>query len=248
MGKDLEIVDTWLEEINLHLNLKKTSAICFSKPGCKLEKPELWYKNSKILYATSLKFLGLHIDEHLTWKAHINKVIKKIVPVSKAFTRIRNYLTDEMKRSLYFAVVHSHLGFLSHVWGHCNDGDLQRLVVIQNRSIKILFKLHPRTPSVDVYSSLKIVPINKLIKIKSALHLVKNFSSPRSDLSALMGVDIHNYHTRSRHTLRVPEIPLSATYGTNNILNQAIFYYNKIPLNIRTESELKIKKYLLNVV
>jgi len=248
MGKDLEIVDTWLEEINLHLNLKKTSAICFSKPGCKLEKPELWYKNSKILYATSLKFLGLHIDEHLTWKAHINKVIQKIVPVSKAFTRIRNYLTDEMKRSLYFAVVHSHLGFLSHVWGHCNDGDLQRLMVIQNRTIKILFKLHPRTPSVDVYSSLKIVPINKLIKIKSALHLVKNFSSPSSDLRVLMGVDIHNYHTRSRHTLRVPEIPLSATYGTNNILNQAIFYYNKIPLNIRTESELKIKKYLLNVV
>jgi len=91
MGENLETVDTWLDEINLHLNLKKTSVICFSKQGCKLDKPELRYKNSKILYATSLKFLGLHIDEHLIRKAHINKVIQKIVPVSKAFTRIRNY-------------------------------------------------------------------------------------------------------------------------------------------------------------
>jgi len=124
-----------------------------------------------------------------------------------------------MKRSLYFAVVHSHSGYLSHVWGYCNNGDLQRLVVIQNRSIKILFKLHPRTPSVDVYSLLKIVPNNKLMKIKSALHLGENFSSLRSDLRVLMGVDVHNYHTRNRHMLRVPEIPLSATYGTNNILN-----------------------------
>jgi len=48
--------------------------------------------------------------------------------------------------------------------------------------------------------------------------------------------------------LRVPEIPFSATYGTRNILNQAVFYYNKIPLNKRNESELKIKKYLLSVV
>jgi len=181
----------------------------------------------------------LHIGEHLTRKAHINKVIQ-----SKAFTTIRNYLTVKMKRSLYFEVVHSHLGYLSHVWGYCNDGDLQRLVVIQKRSIKILFKLHPSTPSVDGYSSLKIVPVNKLIKIKSALHLVKNFSSPCSDLSALMGVDIHNYLTRNRHMLQVPEIPLSATYGTNIILNQAVFCYKKIPLNIRNESELTIKKYL----
>ena len=55
-------MDTWLDEISLHLNLKKTSVICLSKLGCRLEKPEFRYKNSKILYAASIKFLGVHIQ------------------------------------------------------------------------------------------------------------------------------------------------------------------------------------------
>ena len=58
---------------------------------------------------TSVKFLGICIDEHLTWKNHIQQVNCKISKAMFAIKQVTNLVPGRLLRNLYFALVHPHL-------------------------------------------------------------------------------------------------------------------------------------------
>ena len=57
-------------------------------------------------------------------------------------------------------------------------------------------------PSVDLYRSLNIVPVEKLIKIRSVLHLVKEKKMLSVEIPLSKGSDIHEHNTRRGERLR----------------------------------------------
>jgi hypothetical protein len=47
--------------------------------------------NLTIHQATAVKFLGVIIDQELTWKNHINSVVKNIIKASALIAKIQHY-------------------------------------------------------------------------------------------------------------------------------------------------------------
>jgi len=82
MNAELKLVGEWFKANKLSLNLAKTNFILF----CSKRKIELnldcnmtiTIDNQSITRVSSSKFLGVHIDEQLTWKEHITDISKKI--------------------------------------------------------------------------------------------------------------------------------------------------------------------------
>ena len=72
-------LQVWLVNNQLTLNLKKTNYIIFKshKKKCKKEL-KIMLNEYEIKQVHNTKFLGVMIDEHLTWKNHINYVTCKI--------------------------------------------------------------------------------------------------------------------------------------------------------------------------
>ena len=59
---------------------------------------------------TSNKYLGIIIDDKLTWKEHIDYVYKNIVKFVGIFYRIKHRLSRETLKMIYFAFVYCHQG------------------------------------------------------------------------------------------------------------------------------------------
>ena len=60
-----------------------------------------------------------------------------------------------MARKLYHAFVHSNISYGIEVYGLCSDTSLDRLQVMQNKLLKLLFRLNRYTSTNLLHSELK---------------------------------------------------------------------------------------------
>ena len=76
MNKELKSVSTWFKANKLSLNIDKTKWAIFhpisKKRFMPTKFPELFIDGITLKRETVTKFLGVFIDESVTWKPHIN--------------------------------------------------------------------------------------------------------------------------------------------------------------------------------
>ena len=76
---NLKMVSDWLMANKVSLNIDKTNFIVFHPPQkVKDHIVKLIISNSEIMQEKFIKYLGLLIDSHLSWKYHILNISKKI--------------------------------------------------------------------------------------------------------------------------------------------------------------------------
>ena len=82
MNKELKSVSTWFKANKLSINIDKTKWTIFYPTSKKrfmpTKFPELFTDGITLERETVTKFLGVIIDENVTWKAHINTIFTKI--------------------------------------------------------------------------------------------------------------------------------------------------------------------------
>ena len=101
----------WFEANRLTLNTSKSNFIIFRTSQRKINNlPEKININGKDVYRTDkIKYLGITIDEHLTWKPHINEISNSLRRYFPIFYNIRSYLNIENCRSIYYAYIYSRI-------------------------------------------------------------------------------------------------------------------------------------------
>ena len=122
-------------------------------------------------------YIGLVIDEKLSWEEYIKSLCEKI---SSAVTAIRhvNYLAQSTLITLYYSLVESRLRYCSTVWGNCNNSLKANLQRIQNRATRII--THTKYGSVDSEALLKQLGwlnVQKLIDFNTAVMVHKSINN-----------------------------------------------------------------------
>ena len=91
INTELHKITTWIHANKLSLNLKKTNYMLFSNSVTNLPG-DISFDNVLINRVNSTKFLGLHIDESLNWKTHINNLCKLLSKNTGVLNRLKLYL------------------------------------------------------------------------------------------------------------------------------------------------------------
>ena len=115
----MNIMD-WFRANKLTLNLNKTECLIFHPSG-KPIKIELKLGNELISSVETTKFLGMWIDNQLSWKKHISHVVMKIKQNVNLLKVSNNYLTGSTKRMIYYAHIYSHISYGLVLWGTMTD-------------------------------------------------------------------------------------------------------------------------------
>ena len=101
--------------------MKKNRYSLFSKPSKKddipLVLPKLNINNSEIAQTESIKFLGVLLDENLSWKTHIKYIENKISKNIGILFKARPFLNKKSLLSLYYLYIHSYINYGSVSWG-----------------------------------------------------------------------------------------------------------------------------------
>ena len=72
---DIQILVEWFKTNKLSLNLNKTVVMKFWSKDTKFD---ITVDGLEISLVTNMKFLGVHLDNELTWDTHLNQLIDKI--------------------------------------------------------------------------------------------------------------------------------------------------------------------------
>ena len=118
VNKELKKVKSWLDCNKLALNIEKTNFVLFHSPRKKLPNlMNLKFGKCSIKKTKYVKFLGVLVDEHLSWKYHINELYKKLSRTTGIFFKIRHYIPIETLICLYNSLFSSFLSYGIIVWG-----------------------------------------------------------------------------------------------------------------------------------
>ena len=120
------------------LSIEKTNYCVFS-PKCNVDCSKIQVQiGGDISRTTSIKYLGLTIDENLSWTPHIKDLGSRIVSHASLFSKLRHLLPKECLLALYHAFVQSKVDYGLEIWGDAAAKDLTTLQTYQNRILKIL--------------------------------------------------------------------------------------------------------------
>ena len=94
VNQELKKIARWLCANKLSLNIKKTHFIIFKSQKRKLNQTvSIKINEQPIELVKYTKFLGVYIDEELSWKHHIDQVVSKISQMTGIMPKMRHYLS-----------------------------------------------------------------------------------------------------------------------------------------------------------
>ena len=235
----------WVDHNGLSLNLKKTHFMLFSN------RRSLAHSNIHVSIAgveidrvAEARFLGVIVDEKLTWSKHINAVKVKMNRYMGIMYKIKRHLPVSVRLQIYQSFIQSHINFCSLVWGFAAKSHIDSLFTKQKQGVRIVMpgyvnfyyrdgQLPAHTK--DSFKEYGILTIHGVI-VKNALllmHKIKNFphTVPRS-IKNLFPNNIPTFNSNLDNSSE-----WLSTYG-NSVFRQSIFF--KGPLLAITETNVNI--------
>ena len=201
MNAELSRLNDWFCANKLSLNIDKTKYVLFhkakSRDNLPLVLPDLRINNAKIKEENSLKFLGVMIDENLTWKTHVELVENKVSKSVGILFKASRFLNANCLRSIYFALVHPYINYANIAWASTNKTYLKRILGKQKQAAKLLSSEDLSLSSRMLMKQLNILNVYQINILQHLLFMfkAKNNIIPRAFMQTFSMID-HIYPTR----------------------------------------------------
>ena len=130
----------WLKSIKLHINVDKTVAMLFhTRQKCvNIYENLIVIDGNVIPFATNTKFLGISIDNNLTWKAHINYITTKISKGVGVLLRLSKELSYNILFLIYNTILLPYLTYCCITWGFTHQTYVNKILAIQEKAMHII--------------------------------------------------------------------------------------------------------------
>ena len=218
-------ISNWFQVNSLSLNISKTCYIQFSGKNINYSDINITYENNYISHIKEIKFLGLYINNILSWKTHIDKILPKLCSVCFAMKSVKPFVSQDMLKVIYYSHFHSIMTYGLIIWGHSPYSI--RAFRLQKRIMRIMMGPKSRDSCRKVFIKLKILPFPSLYIFAFLRVVTKN-----RELFTTKS-EIHKFGTRQHHNFHYPSATL--TKYQEGVLYMGINIYNSLPIYIKKE-------------
>lgn len=201
---ELNTCTQFFSDINLKTNESKSKVIQYSlnRQGHATE-PCIFVDDVILDVTDSTTFLGMYLDEGLTWNNHVDKVCSKITSAIHALRSLSKTCTLEVLKMAYFGLIYSHLSYGIRLWGSCSKQQFLRVFRLQKKAVRIIFGLDYRESCRSAFRELGLLTLPSLYIFEVILYC-------HTKCTLEQGMQIHNYETRSRTNFRPQQHRTSA--------------------------------------
>ena len=184
-------------------------------PNKKIVTPIIQINNIKLERVEQFNFLGIVLDESLSWIPHINKVNGKLYRILGILNRIKYLVPENIKSMIFNSLAMPHLSYGLILWGQkCN-----KLLKIQKKMVRVIVKQKYNAHCNPIFKKLKVLKIHEMYKL-SLYKFYYKFQHKELPVNLLnlklrFQNDFHNYQTRHRNQLHIN--PLSHAFAEQKI-------------------------------
>lgn len=240
---DLECLSKWLMFKKLKLNVSKTKAMVISNRRANYDSVRVKMDGVLLERVQEIKYLGVLIDDKLSFKNHIDYTIGKIAKKYGVLCRLREELTQWSKIFLYKALISPHFDFCPSIIYLANEQQMSRLQKLQNKVMRLILRVNRRTPVRDMLSALHWLSVRQRVTFLTLMlihKIVKGYAPDYLSGRIQRGRDIHSYSTRRANVARSAPLLMASTQ--NSLFCKGIRMYNTLPENVRSASNLNTFK------
>ena len=252
MNTELDNLKIWLYANRLSLNISKTHFILFRSSG--LHKPvfsnDVIINDQVVKQETSTKFLGVIMDERLSWKEHIQHIKIKIAKGLGILYKARRLLRSDTLLTLYYSFIYPYYNYAIEVWGDTYKSYTDTLVKLQKRAIRVITFSSKYEHTLPLFNRLNVLQVRQVFIYKIGLLMFKVFHKLTpvvfSDLF-VRNSSIHDYGTRQASLFHVPvgRTDLMKRAISNNGVRIWNFLANRLSVDCSYLSfKIALKKYL----
>ena len=167
INSELTKISDWFAVNKLSLNAEKTKFMIFHnhlKIITQNKIPCLKINNTNIERVTEFNFLGLTINEHLTWKSHAAKVANKISRTLGVMNRLKRYLPLSALKTMYDSLILSQLQFGITCWGF----EWNRIFKLQKHAVRIMTNSKYNSHTEPLFKESKLLKISDIFSAWSS--------------------------------------------------------------------------------
>ena len=234
INNELEKINIWLQLNKLTLNTEKTKCMQFRKRR-KVTPINITLSNKAIEVVPQFRFLGIILDDNLSWENHTNMVTNKLSKIIGVLHRLKYIYPKHILLILYNSLFVPHINFGSLVWGTT----IKRLSKLQKKAIRIITHSNYLAHTEPLLKELHFLKAEDMfsLNVLKFLHKLSHNTLPpyfniyRPHLEKI----VTPYYLRS-HPLPVPTV--AHVFAESCLVFQLV----KMKNNIKQNDELILRK------
>ncbi len=258
VNKELKFVMKWLNANKLSLNIEKTNFILFHSMSIKVPSDiNIKIGKKPINRVKFIKFLGVLLDENISWKHHLNQLSKKLARICGMFFKIRNFVPLNTLLCLYNALFLSFLQYGITVWGSTCTTYIDPIFKLQKKVVRAISFESSNSHSSPIFKDLKILKLSDVFHLKLLTFVYESIHkiSPSCFHNFFcLSSYVHQYSTRqaSRGNLYLNQ-KNTVRYGLNSLGYLGAKLWNELPDHIRSAKtknmfKTKLKSHLIEIL
>ena len=190
---------------------------------------------------SNVKFLGLTLNNNLSWEAHLTGGKKPILPAVRRvlgmINKISRHMKVEARLKLVNALALSKLTYMISQWGHTTPNHSKKAQVVLNHGARIITGKLKSTRITDLMSDCRWLTIDQLTEYHSLMELWKiiRWKTP-SYFSDKFSIDNDDVISTSR-----PRLQLTAM----GFRHMSVYRWNRLPSHLRSINRITTFKRAL---
>ena len=183
----------------------------------------------------------MYLDEHLTWKYHINFVCTQIAKSIGILCRTRLYLSCKTKLKLYCTLIYPYITYCNSTWYSTYVSNLNRIYYLQKRAMRAITNSEYRAHTASLFSKLEILDIFQVNTLNTAKFMFRyhnnllpplfrnlfmtNSQVHRNDITTTSNYRVYSCRTNIKKFTILYQVPRIGNFLPASVTNIVKLFY-----------------------
>ena len=243
-------VSKWYQRNNITVNAEKSCCMLVrSKNKNVSDVVDISIDGDTIKPVTSMNYLGLEIEETLSWNKYVDKLSKKMTFKISKLARLSKSIPKDILLKIYNSTIQPNIDYAISVWGSTTESNLNKIQRLQNHAARIIMKNfdYVNTRGIELVHQLSWMNVRERLFYFQTLMIFKCIFGLAPDYlcnNVIMDIEISKVTTR-KHPMNLyvpfPECNLQK----NMLFNKGARQWNALPGYLKECTNIEHFKRLL---
>ena len=109
-----------------------------------------------------VKYLGVLIDSHLSWRYHIDYISSKINKGVGIIARLRHLVFTSTLLKIYGSLIEPYISYGLTAWGQAASSNLNKILILQKWALRLMYFSDRRIHAIPLFVRFGVLPLNML--------------------------------------------------------------------------------------
>ncbi len=251
LQSDINILHRWFDANKLSLNRSKSKAMlfCSNRHRDKDTQLNVTIDGEVLETVTSFKYLGMELDNHLSFSNHVDRVCGKVSQRTGLLWRVRPFISQNLAKQLYTSLIEPHFIYLDYIYDGCSKGASNKLQICQNNALRAVMRTDSRHSTQALHTDTNTEWLDIMRKKSTCLQVFKSLNNHNPDkINNMFAYTCQTRHLRSHDSQTLARPRTRTVKADSNIRVRGAVYWSDLDTTVQKSTSVanfknRIKKF-----